>query len=85
MAVFAVDPGWSCGCAYQLSGDELSVEAALLQQLLVIPLLHQIPIIEHHDSIGATDGGQAVGDHEGGAPFHQALQRVADLLFVYRV
>ena len=37
--------------------------------------LHDAPLHEHHDAIGALDGRQAMGDHDGGAPAHQRLER----------
>jgi len=37
--------------------------------------------VEHHDAIGVLDGGQAMGDDEGGAALAQGVERLLDLAF----
>ena len=35
-------------------------------------------LVQHDDAIGATDGGEAVGDQQGGAPGHEPLEGLQD-------
>ena len=37
------------------------------------------------DAVGADDGGQPVGDHDGGAPHHEAVQRALHQLLALAV
>jgi hypothetical protein len=51
----------------------------------VLAALHDAPLIHHQDQVGIHDALDAVGDDEGGAVFHQVLQRFADLGFGFGV
>ena len=37
-------------------------------------------ILQHHDLICITDGGQAVGNDDGGTSLHKAFERLLDEL-----
>ena len=50
---------------------QLSIRAALLQQLLMGACLNDPPLVHHEDAVRAGDGGQPVGDDEAGAAPHQ--------------
>ena len=39
---------------------------------MVAPL-NDLAVLQHHDGVGGADGGEAVGDHEGGAVLHQPI------------
>ena len=55
------------------------------QQLGVGALLHQAALVQHQDLVRGQDGGQAVGDHQAGAPGQQRLQRRLDERLALRV
>ena len=59
-----------------LRSVELLVEAAPQQQFRLRALLHQLALVQHEDQVGVVQGGEAVGDHEGGAAHHQPVERV---------
>ncbi len=42
------------------------------------PLFHNIAIPNHQDQVGIADGGEAVRDHEAGAPLHQFAHGLLD-------
>ena len=48
-------------------------------QLFRCSLLDDGSTVEDDDAIDIGDGGDAVGDDQGGTIFHQARQRIADL------
>ncbi|MNI23615.1 hypothetical protein D3C73_772090 [compost metagenome] len=37
---------------------------------------HNLPVVQHQDLVGTADGGEAVGDDEGGAALLEHLQRI---------
>ena len=41
-----------------------------------VPVFADAALVEHHDLVGAADGGKPVGDHDDGAMFHQVGQRL---------
>ncbi len=49
-------------------GDQLRVSAHFADGL----------VLQHHDLVGVADGGEAVGDDDGGAALHQAFQGLLD-------
>src|SRR5690606_28870357 len=59
----------------ELAPEQVGVEPARRQQLLVGAALHHPALVEHHDLVGAEHGGEPVGDHEGGAAAPQRLPR----------
>ena len=42
-------------------------------------LLHELSVAQHQDPVRPSDGGETVGDHDGGAPLEQAGERALDL------
>jgi hypothetical protein len=54
------------------------VEAAPVEQLLMIALLDDLAVVDDQHPVGVADGAQAVGDDKAGAAFHQAQQRLLD-------
>ena len=44
-----------------------------------VPCSMTSSFLQHVDAVGVLDGGKPVGDDEGGAVFHQAVERVLDL------
>ena len=50
------------------------IQAVGMQQLGVRALLADLAIGNHHHTVGMFDGGQAVCNHDGGAPAHQLAQ-----------
>lgn len=50
-----------------LHGHQTVVDSLLFHQLFVRPQLHNLTIMETTDDVGILDGGEAVGDHDGGA------------------
>ena len=59
---------------------QLRVEAAAGHQVFVGPPLHDAPLAQDHDEVGALHGGDAVADQERGARRHDALEAGQDLL-----
>ena len=57
--------GWHFGiCLYQFG-----IQAAQGDKLLMPPLIHDLSLMEDDDFICIADGGQAMGDANGGAAF----------------
>ena len=50
---------------------EVGVEAALGEELIVAALLHNVAVPHDENQIRVLNGGEAVGDDEAGAAFHQ--------------
>lgn len=50
-----------------LPRDQLGEEAVLLHQLVVGPILDDLPLVEDDDPVALADRGQTVCDHEPGA------------------
>ena len=55
-----------------------------IEQLSLQPAAHA-HLLHHRDAVGADDGGQPVGDHDGGAPHHEAVQRALHQLLALAV
>ncbi len=64
-----------CG---ELQGRQARIQRAFLDQLTVCAHCHQPPLVDDRDSFGMLHRGQAMGDHQRGAPGHQAGQRLLD-------
>jgi hypothetical protein len=62
------------------------VQAVLIvQQLGVPPLLHDAPVVDDQDPVGAVDRGQPVRDDDRGAPLKQPIERLRDALLRDRI
>ena len=55
---------------------ELSVKSALLEQLVVAALFHNLSVPHDQNDVGGADGGEPVGHNEAGAALHHALEDV---------
>ena len=44
-------------------------------------LFEHVSVLQHQDQVGVFDGGQPVGNDEGGAVLHQLVHGVLDLQF----
>src|ERR671911_751006 len=64
---------------------EVSVAAVRLQEVTVRTALGDTPVFQHEDLGCVADGKEVVRDNDGGASFHQALQRDHDILARPRV
>lgn len=73
------------GLLYLLHHDELVVAALGLHELLVGALLHYPTLLEHHYEVGMLYGAEAVGDDEGGAARHEAVERLLHKVFALGV
>ena len=60
---------------------ELPVEAALGEELLVGAALAKLALVHDEDGVGGLDGGEAVGDEDGGASGDHAGEGKADAEF----
>mmetsp|Transcript_58376 Transcript_58376/g.125589 ORF Transcript_58376/g.125589 Transcript_58376/m.125589 type:complete len:420 (+) Transcript_58376:501-1760(+) len=73
----------------QLSGDQSSIGASLLQQLIMGTRLHNHTILQHHDTMCISDRGQTVRDQQSGALsihlLHQSVQCLLDQMLILRV
>jgi hypothetical protein len=58
------------------AAGELGIQAVARQQLGMGADVDDAAGLHHHDAVGAQHGGQAVGDHQRGAPGHQPFQRL---------
>ena len=59
--------------------DDLRVQRARVEQLLVRALRGDAPVLHHDHAVGERDRRQAVGDHERRAALHHLAQRALDL------
>ena len=50
---------------------EAMVEALLVQKHVMVALFMDLAILDDQDLVSLLDGGQAVGNHKGGSPFHE--------------
>src|SRR5678816_2062745 len=69
----------------ELQRVQTAIDAVGGQKLLVCPLLDDASPVEHHDTVGAQDGREAVRDQHDGAPAHQALDRFLDGALAFRI
>ncbi len=59
------------------------VETAARHEFGVAALAHDAALIHHHDALETLDGGEAMGDHDGGAPGHEIVEpRLHQLLIL---
>src|SRR5450759_3886007 len=68
-----------------LDGDQAAVQAVLADQLFVGAHFGNLHAFQHHNQVGIADGRKAVGNDNGGAPHHQALQGLLDEQFSLRI
>ena len=66
--------------AIRLNGEEAVIPTVKRHQLLVIPALNNLPVLQNHDHIGGCGTGQTVGNEDGGLVLAQAVELVIDLL-----
>ena len=51
----------------------------------MITALNDLSVLQNHDGVGVTHGGEAVGDHKGGPFCHQTVHALLDVLFRSRI
>src|SRR5436853_6474219 len=51
------------------------VVAVLLHELPVVAGFDKVALLEDDDAVSVNNGGKAMGDDEGGAALHEAVQR----------
>ena len=66
------------GSLLKLAVVQFGIETVLCQQFFVRALLHNVPVVEDQDLVCRADGGQTVGNDEGGASFHEIVHGVLD-------
>src|SRR5581483_702289 len=64
---------------------ETVVDAALREEIVVRPHLHDAALVEHDDAIDVLDRRQTVGDDDRGPADHQLRERVLDEVLGLRV
>src|SRR5438105_4679154 len=74
--------------AFELLGEHgvvyaagFTVGAAEFHEFVVGALLDDFAIDEDDDAVGMHDGGEAVGDDEGGAVAHEVFEGILDEVF----
>ena len=70
--------GWGVSGPDGVAGVELVVPALLGDQLVVAAPLDDPALFQDHDAVGVLDGGEPVGDDEGGPPGHQGVHARLD-------
>ncbi len=70
------DPPHGEGLGLQL--QQFVVHTPLLQQLGVRAAFHQLAVIQHDQMIRTTQGGEAVGDRDGGPALDELVQGILD-------
>ena len=63
------------------AGVELIVLSLFGDEFLVRAALDDPAVVEHHDSVGVLDGGEAVGDDEHRPAFHQPVHAALNEIF----
>jgi hypothetical protein len=56
-----------------------------LEEFLVGALFDDLSLLEYADELGVADGGESVGDDEGGASFQEAVHVALDYAFGFAV
>src|SRR3954451_20402219 len=64
---------------------EAGVEAGQGEELFVAAGFGYVAVLEDDDLVGVADGGEAVGDDEGGAAFHEPVEGVEEEAFAFAV
>ena len=65
-----------------LCGDQRRVDAAVGEEVVMGALLHDSPLLEDDDPVGAANRREAVSDHERGPPLADSMEREVELLLV---
>jgi hypothetical protein len=68
-----------------LAGVEVVVTAAECEEHLMIAALDDAAAFDYEDLIGAADGREPVGDHEGSSAEHELIQALLDHGFGFGV
>ena len=63
----------------------MGIEAVFCQQFIMGPLFDDAAVVDDDDVVGIADRAQAVGDDDGRAAFHEAVQGSLDDLFAFRI
>ena len=53
---------------------EVRVEAVAVHELIVGTDLDDLPHVQHHDLVGAPDGGQPMGDYDGSSTLQELFE-----------
>ena len=61
-----------------LQFEQPVVETPALQELPMVSLLLDLPLVQDHDSIAALDRGQTVSHYQSGSILHQLGQSLLD-------
>ena len=69
----------------QLCHDKTVVDALFPHQLVVGAHFRHAVLVDHENAIGATQGGQPVGNRKGSAILGEALQRLLNLILGFGV
>src|SRR5690606_25733243 len=64
---------------------DLSINRAAFQQFLVHATGHNLALLQHEDDVGVEYSADTLGDDEAGAPFHQPIQRLLNLILGLQV
>src|SRR5262249_21864061 len=59
----------------ELQLGETRIDTAIAEQALMRPLLHQPPLVEDKNAVGARHRGKPMGDDQRGAPLHDGVER----------
>ena len=55
------------------------------RQIIVLPLFHNIAFFKHKNSVGFSNGAEAMSDDKSRSAFHKFVKRLRDLFFRLRV
>ena len=58
----------------ELAHIQLGVESALLEQFLVLSLLHNVAVPHYQDQVRSLNGRQPMGHNEGGPALHHGIE-----------
>src|SRR4051794_13909422 len=64
---------------------EAGVEVGGLEELVVVAGFGDVAVLEDDDLVGVADGGEAVGDDEGGAAGHEVVEGVEEESLAFAV
>ena len=64
-----------------LSCEQVGIESAARHQIFVAALLDDAALVQDDDVVGLAQGGDAVGDEDGGAVFHDLAEVAQNRLF----
>lgn len=61
-----------------LHAPQAGINTAGCDQVIVTALLDELTVFQDEDAVGVADGGQAMGDDNGGASYRNLLERALD-------